>query len=164
MGIKHVEAFKDSLLVMYHVASVLQCFDGSLNAYLDKCLEIIALFDDFTMQHVSRDEDTEANDLAQQAPGFRSNRGKFDFLEKSDVLFCQTGKSGFRPMYGAIVCSIGPSLEKLDGPVSKIGGSRIYRTSDEASEMMMVNHDDWRTPLVRYLENPGRIADRKVWR
>jgi hypothetical protein len=34
--------------------------------------------------------------------------------------------------------------------------------SDESSEMTMTNLDDWRTPLVRYLENPGHIADRKV--
>jgi hypothetical protein len=43
---------------------VFQCFDGSLNAYLDTCLEIIALFDDITVQHVSRDENIVANDLA----------------------------------------------------------------------------------------------------
>jgi hypothetical protein len=36
----------------------------SLNAYLVKCLEIIALFDDFTVQDVSRDENTSVNDLA----------------------------------------------------------------------------------------------------
>jgi ribonuclease HI len=54
MGIKYVEAFGDSLLVMQQVAGLFQCFDGSLNAYLDKCLKIIALFDDFTVQHVSR--------------------------------------------------------------------------------------------------------------
>jgi hypothetical protein len=30
--------------------------------------------------------------------------------------------------------------------------------------MMTVDPDDWRTPLVRYLENPGHIADRKVQR
>jgi hypothetical protein len=60
------------------------------NAYLDKYLEIIALSNDFTMQHVFRDENTVANDLAQQASGFRSNWGKFDFLEKkSDVLIYQ---------------------------------------------------------------------------
>jgi ribonuclease HI len=64
MGIKYVEAFGDSLLVVQQVASVFQCFDGSLNAYLDKCLKIIALFDDFTMKHISRDENTMANDLA----------------------------------------------------------------------------------------------------
>jgi ribonuclease HI len=64
MGVKHVEAFGDSLLVVQQVADVYQCFDGSLNAYLEKCLKIIALFDDFTVHHVFRDENTVANDLA----------------------------------------------------------------------------------------------------
>jgi ribonuclease HI len=70
MGVKHVEAFGDLLLVMQQCVGVFQCFDGSLNDYLDKCLEIIALFDDFTMQHVSRDENTAANILAQKGLGF----------------------------------------------------------------------------------------------
>jgi hypothetical protein len=66
MGIKHVEAFGDSLLVMQQVAGVFQCFNGSSNAYHDKCLEIIALFNDFTVQHVFRDENTVVSNLAQQ--------------------------------------------------------------------------------------------------
>jgi hypothetical protein len=70
MGVKHVESFGDSLLVVQQVAGIFHYFDGSLNAYLDKCLEIIALFDDFTLKHVSRDENTLANNLAQQASGF----------------------------------------------------------------------------------------------
>jgi hypothetical protein len=61
MGVKHVEAFGDSLLVVQQIAGTFQCLDGSLNAYLDKCLEIMALFDDFTVQHVSRDENTVVN-------------------------------------------------------------------------------------------------------
>jgi hypothetical protein len=61
MDVKHVESFGDLLLVVQQVVSVFQYFDGSLNAYLNKCLEIIALFDDFTMQDISRDEN---NDLA----------------------------------------------------------------------------------------------------
>jgi hypothetical protein len=28
--------------------------------------------------------------------------------------------------------------------------------------MTMVDPDDWRIPLVHYLENPGHIVDRKV--
>jgi ribonuclease HI len=64
MGMKHVEAFGDSLLVVQQITDTFQCLDGSLNAYVDKCLEIIALFDDFTMQHVSRDENTVVNNLA----------------------------------------------------------------------------------------------------
>jgi ribonuclease HI len=69
MGMKHVEAFGDSLLVMQQIASTFQCLDESLNAYLDKCLKIITLFDNFTVQHVSRDENTVRNDLMQQPSG-----------------------------------------------------------------------------------------------
>jgi ribonuclease HI len=43
MGIKHVEAFGDSLLVVQQVPGMYQCFDRSLNAYLDKYLEIVVL-------------------------------------------------------------------------------------------------------------------------
>jgi hypothetical protein len=70
MGVKCVEAFRDSLLVMQQIVGTFQCLDGSLNAYIDKCLEIIALFDDFTVQHVFRDENTVANNLTWQASSF----------------------------------------------------------------------------------------------
>jgi ribonuclease HI len=53
MDVKHVEAFSDFLLVVQQVTGVYQCFDGSLNTYFDKCQKIIALFDDFTVQHIS---------------------------------------------------------------------------------------------------------------
>jgi hypothetical protein len=52
------------LLVMQQVVSVFQCFNGSLNAYLNKCLKIIALFDYFTVQHIFSDENTVMNNLA----------------------------------------------------------------------------------------------------
>jgi ribonuclease HI len=65
MRVKHVDAFGDLLLVVQQIAVTFQCFDGSLNAHHKKCLEIIGLFDDFTVQHVSRDENTVMNDLAQ---------------------------------------------------------------------------------------------------
>jgi hypothetical protein len=145
-------------------AGVFQCFDGSLNAYLDRCLEIIALFDDFTVQHVSRDENTVANDLAQQASGFRSNWGNFGFLKKSNVPVYQTRQSDFWSMHRATICSAKPSSIKLDGPVSETGGSRISKNSNESSEITTADPSDWRTPLVRYLENPGHITDRKVRR
>jgi hypothetical protein len=70
MGLKHVETFEDLLLVVQQVVGMFQCFDGSLNVYLDKCMEIIALFDDFTVQRISKDENIVANDLAQQASSF----------------------------------------------------------------------------------------------
>jgi hypothetical protein len=48
-------------------------------------LKIVALFNDFTVQHISRDENTVVNDLAQQASSFRSNQGKFSVLKKPDI-------------------------------------------------------------------------------
>jgi hypothetical protein len=52
------------------ISDIYQYFDRSLNAYLDRCLKIIALLYDFTVQHISRDENIVANDLAQQSSGF----------------------------------------------------------------------------------------------
>jgi hypothetical protein len=67
-------------------------------------------------------------------------------------------------MCSAIFCSIGPSPAQPDSPVFETGWSGISRSSDESSETMMVDPDDWRTPLVCYLGNPGHITDRKVQR
>jgi hypothetical protein len=103
---------------------------------------IYCFFDDFTVQHISRDENIVANDFAQQALGFRSNRGKFSFLEKSDVSVCQTRQSDFQSMCNATICSIGSSPAKPNGPVSKIGGSRISKTLDKSSETMTADPDD----------------------
>jgi hypothetical protein len=133
MGVKHVEAFGDSLLVVQQITGTFQCLNGSLNSYLDKCLRIISLFNDFTIHHVSRDENTVANDLAQQVSGFQSNRGNFGFLENPDIPVCQTGQSGFQPMRSAKICSIEPSLVKLDSLVLETGGSEFLglRTNQE---------------------------------
>jgi hypothetical protein len=67
-------------------------------------------------------------------------------------------------MHSAIICSAKPSSAKLDGSVFKTGGSRFSTNSDESSKMTMTDADDWRTPLVCYLENTGHIADSKVQR
>ena len=70
MGVKHVEAFGDSLLVVQQVSKVCQCYNGSLNAYLDKCLDIISSFDEFIIKHIPREENGKANTLAQQASDY----------------------------------------------------------------------------------------------
>jgi hypothetical protein len=114
------------------------------------------------VQHIFRDENIVVNDLAQQASSFQANRGKFGFLEKLDVLVYQIGQSDFRPRSSATIYSVGLSPAKLNSLVSETRVSRNSRITDESSKMMMVDPDDWRTPLVRYLENSGHIADRKV--
>jgi hypothetical protein len=105
-----------------------------------------------------------ANDLAQQASGFQVNRGKFRFLEKPNVPVCQTGQFSFQPVHSVRIYFAEPNSAELDSQVPKTRGSRISRTSDETTKTMAVGPDDWRTPLVRYLENFGHIADRNVRR
>ena len=64
MDVKNIEAFGDSLLVVQQILGNYQCFDSALNVYLDKCSDIIATLDDFSVSHISGDENTRANDLA----------------------------------------------------------------------------------------------------
>jgi len=75
MGVKHVEAFGDSLLVMQQVC---QCYNEILNAYLYKCLDIISCFDEFVIQHISREDNEKYNALAQQASGYNVTKKYFN--------------------------------------------------------------------------------------
>jgi hypothetical protein len=51
-------------LVVQQVSKVCQCYNGSPNAYLDKCLEIISCFDEFVIRDIPREENERANALA----------------------------------------------------------------------------------------------------
>jgi hypothetical protein len=48
-----------------------------LSSYRDKCLDIIKLFDTFSIKHIPREENSWANRLAQQASGFIVSQGVF---------------------------------------------------------------------------------------
>jgi hypothetical protein len=48
-----------------------------LNSYWDKCLDIIKLFDMFSIKHIHREENSWANRLAQQASGYVVSQGFF---------------------------------------------------------------------------------------
>ena len=70
MGVRDVDVFGDSLLVVRQINGEFQCFDGLLNSYLDRCLDLIKLLDTFTIKHIHREENSIANNLAQQASGY----------------------------------------------------------------------------------------------
>jgi hypothetical protein len=48
-----------------------------LNSYRDKCLDIIKLFDTFSIKHIPREENSQVNRLAQQASGYVVSQGVF---------------------------------------------------------------------------------------
>jgi hypothetical protein len=65
-------------------------------------------------------------------------------------------------MSSATVYFVGLSLAIPNSLVSETGGSKNSKITDESRKRTTADPDDWRTNLVRYLENPGHIADRKV--
>jgi hypothetical protein len=68
---------------------VILCLDGSLNAYLDKYLEIIARFDEFSIHDIYRHENSRANDLAQQAAGYNVSNKNFSITEEPMCMHVQ---------------------------------------------------------------------------
>jgi hypothetical protein len=70
LGARDVDVFGDSNLIMQQVRGDSQCLDGVLNSYQDKCLDIIKLFDTFSIKHIPQEENSRANRLSQQALGY----------------------------------------------------------------------------------------------
>jgi hypothetical protein len=48
-----------------------------LNSYQDRCLDIIKLFDTFSIKHIPQEENSRANRLAQQASDYVVTQGVF---------------------------------------------------------------------------------------
>jgi hypothetical protein len=82
MNVKHVEDFGDSLLVVLQVTRKYQCIDGSQNAYLDKCQDIIGRFDEFSIHHIYRHGSSKAIDLAPQASSYNVSNKNFSITKK----------------------------------------------------------------------------------
>jgi hypothetical protein len=61
---------------------VFQCLEGSIDAYIDKCLDNITYFAEFQIRHISRHENSKANMLPQQALGFDVRECNFHIEEK----------------------------------------------------------------------------------
>jgi ribonuclease HI len=148
MGVKRIEAYDDSLLVVQQVSKVCQCLNGVLNAYLDKCLDIITCLDDFVISHVPREENPRANSLAQQASGYDIQKRNFHerkpTFSEAEVLALE---QAVQPpgTAGLTACT----LENLNSAIV-------------ASKIVQVELEDWRKSLVDYLHDPSCSVDQKV--
>ena len=54
MRVRDVQVFGDSELVVMQVQGKRQCFDGILNEYRDKCVDMIKSFNTFCITHIGR--------------------------------------------------------------------------------------------------------------
>ena len=152
MGVKHAKVFGDLLLVVQQVSNVCQCYNGSLNAYLDKCLEIISSFDEFIIRHLPREENGQANALAQQASGYNVRKGKFNIRRPMQMI---------------------AELQFLDEPVKPVDATGLTCPETGLNDQIAENTDsvmkkakdqDWRVPMIFYLKDPGCGAESNIRR
>jgi hypothetical protein len=177
MGVKHVEAYGDSLLVVQQVSKVCQCLNGFLNAYLDKSLDIISYMDEFVIYHVPREENPRANALAQQASGY--NVRKRNFQEHKPLLTAEcfaleapvrpTQPTGLTGDTGLNDVTKRSDRSLRSGPVHGTGLTDDHDQSDRSPDKNSSSAfcdknevEDWRKPLIDYLHNPSSSVDRKV--
>jgi ribonuclease HI len=65
LGAWDVDVFGDSNLIVQQIRGESQCLDGVLNSYRERCLDIVKLFDMFSIKYIPREENSKANRLAQ---------------------------------------------------------------------------------------------------
>jgi ribonuclease HI len=70
LGARDVDVFGYSNLIVQQIKRDSQFLDGVLNSYRDRCLDIIKLFDTFSIKHIPREGNIWENRLAQQASGY----------------------------------------------------------------------------------------------
>lgn len=70
-GADTVEVIGDSLLVLGQLASDYECRDDILRGYHEYCRLLIEEFRDVRFKHIPREQNLEANNLAQNASGYR---------------------------------------------------------------------------------------------
>jgi ribonuclease HI len=164
MGVKHVEAYGDSLLVVQQVAGEFQCLEGSLRACLDACLDIIGSFVEFQIWHVPRHENQKVNMLAQQASGYDVGGCNFHIQEQpmhEDLYFFRvSAEESAKPTALASLAdpnslaslSVWPTLpvSLANSPVANPANAHdeLSNRPSKTSSDVGANLHDWRTPLL----------------
>jgi ribonuclease HI len=98
LGARGIDVFGDSNLIVQQVKGDSQCLDRVLNSYRDRCLDIIKLFDTFSIKHIPQEENNRANQLPQQASGYVVSHGIFWVASVSLVEHRYASRSKGKPM------------------------------------------------------------------
>jgi hypothetical protein len=78
-GAEAVEIFGDSKLVIFQLTEEYKCESESLFPFWIQCRELMAQFRYISLNWIPRLQNTEANDLAQTASGYKDVAGEADF-------------------------------------------------------------------------------------
>jgi len=103
--------------------------------------DIISSFDEFVIRHFPREEIGWAIALAQQASSYKVEKKNFNIR---------------KPM------QIKAELQVLDEPVRPVDSAQTAGSTDSAAKK--AEDRDWRTPIISYLKDSGRGAERNIRR
>ena len=148
---------------MQQVSKVCQYYNGALNAYLDKCLDIISYFDEFVIRYIPREDKERASALAQQASGYNVTKNYFNIRRlmriKSESLVLD---EPVRPVTETgLITRTGLNGQET-GPTAESGEN--CNSAVNADQKVEAKVQDWRMPIISYLKDPGRGVERNIRR
>ncbi|XP_004304980.1 PREDICTED: uncharacterized protein LOC101315261 [Fragaria vesca subsp. vesca] len=129
LGVREVQIFGDSLLVVNQLVEKFKCLSSSIEPYLCKAFEVLDRFDDVYIEHIPREFNFAANELAQVASGLSLRDGVRERLLK---------------------------VERRTLP-SFITRGQFQADTPEVAALDPID-EDWRLPFIAYLQNPNDAA------
>ncbi|XP_028193320.1 uncharacterized protein LOC114378935 [Glycine soja] len=155
LGARNVNIRGDSELVLKQLTQEYKCVNEHLAKYFVMASSLLNHFDYINIEHIPRQENQEANDLAQIASGYKMSKEKLtQLIEIKDKLVLPEPLSTKLPMPKLVGASIPQNNEdeSMDDLQERIQILAIDNMLD----------NDWRKSIVEYLENPiGNVA-RKI--
>ncbi|XP_062028318.1 uncharacterized protein LOC133744193 [Rosa rugosa] len=132
MGVRDVQILGDSLLVINQLRKRFKCISFALVPYLNRTLELLDQFDDVDLEHIPRERNFTANELAQLATRVTLRYGVHERILKVERRTLPSWMARRDPPNDTSVAT----LESIDV--------------------------DWRIPLINYLKHPAQTTDRRI--
>ncbi|KAI5323274.1 hypothetical protein L3X38_032346 [Prunus dulcis] len=129
LGIQSVEILGDSMLVLKQIAGEYKCLSPSLAVYLVAARNLLTEFREATWEHIPREENFAANELAQVASGIQMPE---DCVQR----IIKIGRKSL------------PSV--------------LTRGMEIEVNSALITKDDWRGPIMTYLQYPALPSERRV--
>ncbi|XP_020417993.1 uncharacterized protein LOC109948703 [Prunus persica] len=129
LGIQSVEILGDSMLVLKQIAGEYKCLSPSLAICLVAARNLLTEFREATWEHIPREENFAANELAQIATGIQMPE---DCMQR----IIKVGKKSL------------PSI--------------LTRGMEIDVNSTIITQDDWRNPIMNYLQYPTLPSEKRV--
>ncbi|XP_034229479.1 uncharacterized protein LOC117638438 [Prunus dulcis] len=129
LGVQSVEILGDSMLVLKQIAGEYKCLNPSLAVYLVAARNLLTEFREATWEHIPREENFAANELAQMASGIQMPE---DCVQR----IIKIGRKSL------------PSV--------------LTRGMEIEVNSALITKDDWREPIMTYLQYPTLPSEKRV--